>query len=272
MERAWFRLPNAIFHSLTLLQPVYVKNRRWYLNKLEQYNHTRLCRAELIQIKQAQSTPLSDTYFVSAPGEFLGNWADLLPPITQEYLVFNSGQIDQTIDMTLQGGTGVGEWSIDFAQFILEPGESDTVTLSFNGSVTLGNRSVELLFVSASAFETLRPALVGVVTNIAYTVTPLLVDWGVEAGNNVTQDTIIENTGLVDIEFDLSAITGDTGNFGFVAPTPGGLFTLSPGFSQIIRINFSKQGGTGIKTGQFIVEPTTPGADDTTVDLIINSV
>jgi hypothetical protein len=265
--QVWLRLPNAIFNNLTLLQPIYFQSKRYYLNKLEQYNNEKLCRAELVEIKNAKVTPLSSGYFVSAPGDFLGYWGTAYPSVTQEYLVFNNSETEQTIDITLAGGTGTGEWSIDKTQVILDSETGEVVTLSFNGSVTLGNRTVDLTFTNQDTLITIRPAVVDVVEVPLYSVTPNPMAYG-SVGTPTNLSTIIENTGNLDVEIDLTAITGtDASQFTFITPTPGGPFTLIPGATQEVRIRFIPNGTTGPKTAECTAESSTPGAVNTLVNI-----
>lgn len=55
VKSVWLRLPNLVFNRINGLKPAYILNQYYYINKLEQYNYNKLCRAELIEIKNASN-------------------------------------------------------------------------------------------------------------------------------------------------------------------------------------------------------------------------
>lgn len=266
----WLRLPNAVFHSLTPLQPVYVQNRPYYINKIEQYNYTKLCRTELIEIKEGSDASPVPSYNVSNESIIIGNWVDGLPDVTQQYNIYNNGAGSQTVDITLKDGTDLSEWSLDKAQVILpDTFDAELITLSFTGSATLGSREVTLNFLNQDGLNIERTARVDVFSDASYNFTPNPMDYGIVEDQNTVFDALLENTGEVSIDFDLSTITGTNAiAFTFVGVTPVGPFTLVAGASQVIQVNFRKNNGVlGINTAQFDVETSTGGLGNTTVQL-----
>ena len=163
LKRAWLKLPMSVYNSITLRQPAYLENKRYYINKIEQYSPNKLCRIELIELKEP--LPLTQVNSFTATFETLDlGTVAIGVPVTDDITILNNGGVIEVIDITLQNGTGVSEWSIDVAQVTLGITLSTVVVLTYQApSETSGIRTVEVKFVDQLGKEIIETVQVNVV-------------------------------------------------------------------------------------------------------------
>lgn len=163
VKRLWLNLPISIYNSLTLLNPAYIGNKRWYINKIEQYNPTKLCRVELLELKQP--LPLSQVTSYSVSFQFLDlgtvNQGQI---VTDNITILNNGGSIEVVDITRQGGTGIGAWSLSSAQVTLNPTLSEVVVLTYQSdTVTVGIQTVDIKCLDQFGKEIITTVQVNVV-------------------------------------------------------------------------------------------------------------
>jgi len=163
VKRLWLKLPIAIYNSINLKRPAYIDGKRWYINKLEQYSPTKLCRGEFIELKNPLPVTQSSSYSVSFQFLDLGtvNQGQI---VTDNITILNNGGSIEVVDITRQGGTGIGAWSLSSAQVTLNPTLSEVVVLTYQSdTVTVGIQTVDIKCLDQFGKEIITTVQVNVV-------------------------------------------------------------------------------------------------------------
>lgn len=276
---AWFRLPTYVFYNLSLLDPVYVVDRVYYINKIEQYNFSRFCRMELIEIKD-NNIFFSETFYIVTPNPL--NWEEVeqSETINLKTDILNNGDVAIEFSLSVITGSDASYFAFNPvlpATFTVEPGQVQEVLIDFTADTSFGSKFAEFTvqsinpdifdvdvtlhaFIKSPANYILEPE------NVVFVNTP--------AGFITVATTRVVNTGLGSIAFTLDAITGSS-EFSYQAGQSLS-FTVLEGEFELITLEFESIGPLGLKSGEFIIESVTPDIFDTTVLLfgqtVVNSV
>ncbi len=270
--RVWVRLPVGVFSGLNSLKPVYLRNEKFYLNKVEQYNTTNFTRLELIKVNSVKKQDASLTYaFTVTPTDPLINMGDWITGDSFINLVFileNTGTADLIIHPTIGGLAGQYFERVNTDPVVLSVGAQVGVGIRFNGSEQAGINLADVFFQEQFAPNVTRQVYSNV-SVIKYSVLPTTLDFeDVAQGNTKDLTVIITNDGSESLTFDWGGnISGaDASEYSFVFLDTG--VTLAAGETHDLVIRFTANAPKRLKVAELLIECTNPAAPNTVVDLL----
>ena len=181
---------------------------------------------------------------------------------SHSFTVENVGGADLSVASTVINGDADFQIVAGGGAFVLAPGETEVIEVEFTPAAP-GGRNADLEIASDDPDTPLLAVALsgeGVAgTAPAIAVTPPSHDYGaVAVGGVATQAFTVENTGTADLDVTSTVITGiDAIDFQIAAG--GAAFTLAPGMTQVIDIEFAP-GSLGAKSAGLEIASNDPGA------------
>jgi len=274
-ERMFFRLPPTVFNELDLLKPVYVKDRAYYINKIEQYNFSGFCRMELLEIKVNEGI-IGVPYYIATPNPLIFGNVEPSTTTTKKATILNTGLGE--ISFNINPITGADSSYFSFVGLPSNPinlvgGGALEVEIEFISDTSFGEKQAEFNIegITEGLFDIDVKIDAFINSQADYTVTPLdIIVTPTPSGFETVASTVIENVGIGSIDFDLGDIIGSS-EIEFTLGTQR-TFTLLEGQQITASVKHISALPIGLKQATFLVETITPDIFNKTVDIFARTI